>query len=120
MARVGDYLVVEDTNISWGDAHKVRVTYPVDPRNQGWECLCGHRWGPEPLLSVESIRAHRDAPVPRCPMDDGKGDRGARGGIEDYIAGHQGEFIQDPLCERWLLTMHPGGWLRRVAECQHG
>jgi cephalosporin hydroxylase len=69
LAQVGDYLVVEDTNISWG--------------------------GPE-------------------------GDRGARGGVEDYIAQHQGEFIQDPLCERWLLTMHPGGWLRRVAECQHG
>lgn len=24
-------------------------------------------------------------------------------------------FVREPLCERYLLTMHPGGWLRRVA-----
>ena len=42
------------------------------------------------------------------------------GGIEDYLAKHPGEFVQDVLCERWLLTMHPGGWLKRVAECPHG
>lgn len=68
LCRVGEYLVVEDTNISWS--------------------------GPE-------------------------GDRGARGGLQDYIDVHQGEFIQDILCERWLLTMHPGGWLKRVAACRH-
>lgn len=47
------------------------------------------------------------------------GDRGPRGGIEDYLAKHPGEFGQDILCERWLLTMNPGGWLRRIAECPH-
>lgn len=66
LCQLGDYLIVEDTNISWG--------------------------GPD-------------------------GDRGARGGIEDYLSQHQGEFRQDILCERWLLTMNPGGWLQRVAEC---
>lgn len=72
LCRVGDMLVVEDTNISWGD---------VD----------GH-----------------------------KGDRGPRGGLEDYLREHEGEFVQDILCERYLLTMHPGGWLRRIADCAHG
>ncbi len=72
LVKVGDWLVVEDTNIGWGD--------------------------------------------------DGehKGDRGAQGGLEDYLLAHQGEFAQDVLCERYLLTMNPGGWLRRVAPCTHG
>jgi cephalosporin hydroxylase len=68
MARVGDWVIVEDTNISW--------------------------------LGVG-------------------GDRGARGGVEDYLLAHQGEFEQDILCERYLLTMNPGGWLYRVRKCDH-
>jgi len=32
--------------------------------------------------------------------------------VEAFLASHQ-EFVQDPLCEHYLLTMHPGGWLRR-------
>lgn len=51
---------------------------------------------------------------------DGKGgDRGARGGVEDYLALHPGEFVQDILCERYLLTMNPGGWLVRVQPHQN-
>jgi cephalosporin hydroxylase len=46
-------------------------------------------------------------------------DRGARGALEDYLEAHPGEFRQDILCERFLLSMHPGGWLERVAECPH-
>jgi cephalosporin hydroxylase len=66
--RVGDWMVVEDTNIGWsGDG----------------------------------------------------GDRGARGGLEDYLRAHEGEFRQDILCERWLLSCNPGGYCQRVAECQH-
>lgn len=65
LAKVGDYLVVEDTNISWND------------------------------------------------------ERGAKGGVEDYVTAHPNEFRQDPLCERWLLTMHPGGWLQRMENCTH-
>ena len=60
-------LVVEDTNISWGDT-----------------------------------------------------DRGAAGAVADYMAAHPGELAADILCERYLLTMHPGGWLRRVRGCSHG
>jgi cephalosporin hydroxylase len=69
LCQVGDWLIVEDTNVSWG--------------------------GPD-------------------------GDRGAQGGVKDYLEAHPGEFMQDVLCERWLLSMNPGGWLRRVAECSHG
>ncbi len=47
------------------------------------------------------------------------GDPGARGGLEAYLWKHQGEFRQDVLLERWLLTMHPGGWLQRIMECPH-
>lgn len=42
-------------------------------------------------------------------------DRGARGAVESYLNDHPGEWRQDLLCERWLLTMHPGGWLERVS-----
>jgi cephalosporin hydroxylase len=78
--QVGDWLVVEDTNIGWTDT-KVEIDGKVE------------QFG---------------------------GDRGARGGLEDYVLAHEGEFRQDVLSERFLLTMHPGGWLQRVAECTHG
>ena len=63
--QVGEYLVVEDTNISWDD---------------------------EP---------------------------GARGGLESYLLAHPGEFRQDMLCEHYLLSCHPGGWIQRIVECRH-
>lgn len=63
MCRVGDRLVVEDTNVSWPH------------------------------------------------------DRGARGAMEDYLTVHLGEWRSDLLCERHLLTMHPGGWLVREKAC---
>lgn len=66
---VGEYLVVEDTNIGWS--------------------------GPD-------------------------GDRGARGGLEDYLRAHPGEWFQDIIPERHLLTTAPGGWLKRVRQCPHG
>jgi cephalosporin hydroxylase len=78
--QVGDWLVVEDTNIGWTDT-KIQI-------------------GDE----IQSIG----------------GDRGARGGLEDYLTTHSGEFRQDVLSERWLLTMHPGGFLQRVGACTHG
>ncbi len=77
MVAVGDWLVVEDTNIGW--------SFPDGSGPQGAEY----------------------------------GDRGAQGGLEDYLRAHEGEFRQDVLCERFLLTMNPGGWLQRIAECTH-
>lgn len=72
MVQVGEWLVVEDTNIAW-----------FDEKNE-------------------------------------RGDRGARGGLEDYLREHDGEFRQDVLSERWLLSMNPGGWLQRIRPCTHG
>ena len=83
--------------------------------------------------SAAHVRKELELYAPLCAVDDWcvvedtniawdgpGGDRGARGGIEDYFAAHPGEWTQDVLCERWLLTMHPGGWLQRVTECTHG
>jgi len=33
--------------------------------------------------------------------------------IEEWLPKHD-EFYQDRVCERFLMTMHPGGWLRKV------
>jgi cephalosporin hydroxylase len=65
LLRVGDWLVVEDTNIGW------------------------------------------------------EGEPGARGGVQRYMDEHPGEFVQDILSERYLLTMNPGGWMQRVRACSH-
>lgn len=65
MTNVGDWIVVEDTNVSW------------------------------------------------------PGEEGARGGCAKYLREHPGEFEQSPIPERFLLTMHPGGWLQRVHACEH-
>ena len=46
-------------------------------------------------------------------------DRGARGGLEDYLIAHPKEWRQDIICEHWLLTMNPGAWLERMNECNH-
>lgn len=63
MVSSGQYLVVEDTNISG-----------------------------RPLT---------------CPDDPGPG-----AALDEWIPNHP-EFEPDVICERNLLTMHPGGWLRR-------
>lgn len=34
--------------------------------------------------------------------------------VEDFLAAHP-EFSRDPYCEKYILTMNPNGWLRRVA-----
>lgn len=69
--RPHDWLVVEDTNVSW-------------------------------------------------PEEEGRpADAGAAGATWRYINEHAGEWRQDILCERYLSGCHPGGWLQRMAPCQH-
>lgn len=107
--QLGDWLVVEDTNISWNDdnLHDVLLWDTAEPDGQFTaKCSCGEIW-------LTPSRRHV-----RCPND--KGDRGARGGVEDYLMAHEGEFRQDVLSERWLMSCNPGGFLQRVAECEHG
>jgi cephalosporin hydroxylase len=38
---------------------------------------------------------------------------GARAAADAFVA-HSGDFERDISCERFLLTFHPGGWLKRV------
>ena len=108
MTRVGDWIVVEDTNISWSaGTHKVTAHPSSWSGMSVYRCSCGHSW---PMRAVAWTN-------PRCPND--HGDAGARGGVTDYLLAHQGEFEQDILCERYLLSMNPGGWLHRVRACDH-
>lgn len=101
LCKVGDWLVVEDTNIGWTDGVEHR---PVFNDELAPMCACGVEWP-------------YDSPN-KCPAD--RGDLGARGGLQNYLEAHPGEWRQDILSERYLLTMNPGGWLQRVGECQHG
>lgn len=44
-------------------------------------------------------------------------DEGAMGALRTFLQAHPGEWEQDQVCERYLSTMNPGGWLRRMREC---
>lgn len=117
LCKVGDWLVVEDTNIGWEDGN---TTHNVAFNGDIGRCICGLKF-----LVMENLREHatpeqveRAISRAKCPHD--KSDRGARGGLQDYIDDHPNEWRQDILSERYLLTMNPGGWLERMAECEHG
>lgn len=106
LCKVGDWLVVEDTNIGWTDGKDHTVTF----RGDLGKCACGMQF----MLMDDQARELKTV---KCPHD--KNDLGARGGLIEYMDKHQGEWVQDVLSERYLLTMNPGGWLHRVAECSH-
>lgn len=73
-----------------------------------------------PMCHVGDRIVVEDTNIAWSPDSEGNfGDRGARGGVQDYMTNHPGEWRQDPICERYLLTMNPGGWLERIAECNH-
>lgn len=38
--------------------------------------------------------------------------------VMEYLAKHPGEFLRDVVCERYFLSMSPGGWLQRTAPCR--
>jgi cephalosporin hydroxylase len=69
LVQVGDYLVVEDTNVNG------HPTYP--------------EFGPGPMEAVSKFLSGSD------------------------------EFIVDERCERFLLTLNPSGYLKRVRPAQH-
>ncbi len=106
ICKVGDWLVVEDTNIGWSDGKDHTVTFKGDLG----KCTCGMQF----MLMTEM----RGGEKIKCPHD--KNDLGARGGLIEYMDQHPEEWRQDILSERYLLTMNPGGWLQRVGECAHG
>lgn len=106
LVPVNSWLVVEDTNIGWSDNVEHRIL-PYDTAEHDGQvtanCSCGALW----MTAL---------PIGKCPND--KSDRGARGGLQDYMDRHPGEWRQDVLAERYLLSMHPGGWLQRIAPLQ--
>jgi len=55
-----------------------------------------------PLVSVGQLLVIEDTNV-----------EGPRNALRAWLPQHP-EFLPEPLCERWLLTSNPGGWLRRV------
>lgn len=36
-----------------------------------------------------------------------------------YLTRHPNEFLREAACERFWLTMNPGGWLQRLQVCAH-
>ncbi len=119
LCKVGDWLVVEDTNIGWTDGQEHTVTFHGDLG----KCTCGQQFMSfledkkdtvHPYISEQAIAG---LPKVKCPRD--KNDLGARGGLIEYMDKHPNEWRQDILSERYLLTMNPGGWLQRMAECSH-
>jgi cephalosporin hydroxylase len=85
------------------------------------------------LLSLDSdhssahVRRELDLWTPACGLEDWcvvedtnigwegpTGDKGAMGGVRDFLLANPGQWRQDVICERWLLTMNPGGWLQKV------
>jgi cephalosporin hydroxylase len=42
-------------------------------------------------------------------------DEGPLAAINGYLLDHPGEWMREVVCERYWLTMNPGGWLQRVA-----
>jgi cephalosporin hydroxylase len=120
ICKVGDWLVVEDTNIGWTDGKEHTVTFHGDLG----KCTCGQQFMSfledrkdtvHPYISEQALAGLRKV---KCPHD--KNDLGARGGLIEYMDKHPNEWRQDILSERYLLTMNPGGWLQRVGECSHG
>jgi len=113
LVPVGSWLVCEDTNIGWADAAH-EITF--DGRNAACSCGAVFLLSDELHNKVPSGRIRDGMQTFRCPND--KSDRGARGGLQDYLEAHPGEWRQDIMAERYLLTMHPGGWLQRMAPYQ--
>jgi cephalosporin hydroxylase len=66
-----------------------------------------------PLVTPGSFVVVEDTNVNGNPVlpEHGPGPREA---VDAFLAGHR-DFERDPLPERFLISMHPGGWLRRIA-----
>lgn len=68
-----------------------------------------------PLVSLGQFLVVEDTNINGRPVPiDWKGGPGPGPAVDAWLPAHP-EFQQDPLAERYGLTMHPGGWLRRVA-----
>lgn len=67
-----------------------------------------------PLVTVGQFLVVEDTNINGHPVDiDWKGGPGPHAAVDAFLPEHP-EFERDVLAERYLLTMHPGGWLRRM------
>lgn len=66
------------------------------------------------LVTPGSFLVVEDTNIGGHPVESGGDDGGPLAAVDAFLSEHA-EFVREPLCERYLLTMHPGGWLRRVA-----
>ena len=72
-------------------------------------------WAPYvPIGGWLLIEDTNGAPAEPHPTD------GPLAAVRGYLAAHPGEFHRELACERYWLTMNPGGFLQRVAACAHG
>lgn len=68
-----------------------------------------------PLVTPGSYLVVEDTNIAGHPVELGLEDGGPMAAVDTFLAAHP-EFVREPLCERFLLTMHPGGWLRRLPK----
>ncbi len=68
-----------------------------------------------PMVTPGSFLVVEDTNLGGHPVEIGVEDGGPIKAVEAFLVGHP-EFYQDVLCERFVLTMHPGGWLRRRVD----
>ncbi|HAM57695.1 MAG TPA: cephalosporin hydroxylase [Candidatus Rokubacteria bacterium] len=67
-----------------------------------------------PLVTVGSYLVVEDTNIAGRPVAGSERDGGPGAAVDRFVATHPA-FVRDRLCERQILTMHPGGWLRRIA-----
>jgi cephalosporin hydroxylase len=68
-----------------------------------------------PLVTPGSFMVVEDTNICGRPVErDWFGGPGPGEAVDAFLPAHP-EFVRDPLAERHLLTMHPGGWLRRIS-----
>lgn len=69
-----------------------------------------------PLVTQGSYCIVEDTNAGGRPIEHTAAPRGGPyAAVQTFLQTELGKaFLQDPLCEHYLITMHPGGWLRRV------
>ncbi len=65
------------------------------------------------FVTPGSFLVVEDTNISGHPVETDGDDGGPMAAVDAFLA-HHPEFVREPLCERQLLTMHPGGWLRRL------
>lgn len=68
-----------------------------------------------PLVTRGAYCVVEDTNTNGHPVDMDCAGGGPAAAVDGFLADHP-EFQREPLCERYLLTMHPGGWLYRAAH----